>query len=520
NKNGDSPVDWSCPVSQGIPDKNDILDMMVHIRRAGPGTTDSLWMFGGLSLDNTTGNRYFDFEMYQTDIYYDRGTRQFYNYGPDAGHTSWQFDATGNITRPGDIIFSAEYQSASLSNIEARIWVNRSALSITPVSFDWAGQFDGGTSGATYGYASIKPKAAGTYYTGLQCANATWAGPFGVILQNDALVTDYDAKQYVEFSVNLTKLGLDPVTLLGSNSCGMPFRRILVKTRSSASFTAELKDFVGPFDFFLAPRVQAKTATPYICEGSNIAQIDVTNPVATSFYQWTTPDGNIVSSPTGPTIYVNKPGVYIVTQYLQQGCSAYASDTVRVNSLTMCEVLTANRVYDFRGTTVQNRIVLNWKVQDNQQANFFDVQRSTDGIVYHTVATVANQQKGTYNFQDSVVPKTPLYYRIKLINKDKLTNVSNALRFSTETNNTSRLQVHPNPVKDDMHLQVFSAAAVKMNVAVYNAAGNVVLSTTAYAKQGTNTISLQNAGNRASGICLVVVDLNGELLYQKVLFTK
>src|SRR5215204_6328813 len=170
NKNGDNPANWSCPVSQGIPDKNDILDMFVHVRRAGPNKIDSLWMFGGLSLDNTTGQRYFDFEMYQTDIYYDRPSRKFYGYGPDAGHTSWQFDAAGNITIPGDIIFSAEYQSSSLTNIEARIWVNRSALSFTPVSFDWTGQFDGASSGATYGYASIRPKAAGTYYTGLQCA--------------------------------------------------------------------------------------------------------------------------------------------------------------------------------------------------------------------------------------------------------------------------------------------------------------------------------------------------------------
>ncbi len=36
----------------------------------------------------------------------------------------------------------------------------------------------------------------------------------------------------MEFSVNLTKLGLDPVTLLGGDDCGMPFRRILVKGRS------------------------------------------------------------------------------------------------------------------------------------------------------------------------------------------------------------------------------------------------------------------------------------------------
>jgi hypothetical protein len=226
NKNGDNPAVWSCPVSQGIPDKNDILDMFVHVRRAGPTTTDSLWMFGGLSLDNTTGNRYFDFEMYQTDIYYNRPTQQFFGYGPDAGHTSWEFDAAGNVTKPAISYLAPEYQSSSLTFLEARIWVNKSALLMTPAEFSWSGKFDGASAGATYGYASILPKdVTGTYYTGLQCGNATWGGPFSIVLQNDAVVTTYVAKQFVEFSVNLTKLGLDPVTLLGGNVCGMPFRR-------------------------------------------------------------------------------------------------------------------------------------------------------------------------------------------------------------------------------------------------------------------------------------------------------
>ena len=64
NKNGMTPATWTCPVAQNIPDKNDILDGFAHVRRAGPNVTDSLWMFGGMSLDNTTGNRYFDFELY------------------------------------------------------------------------------------------------------------------------------------------------------------------------------------------------------------------------------------------------------------------------------------------------------------------------------------------------------------------------------------------------------------------------------------------------------------------------
>ncbi|MGZ3840261.1 MAG: hypothetical protein ACXVBI_16935, partial [Flavisolibacter sp.] len=157
DKNGDSPVNWSGGI-QSIPDKNDILDMFMHVRRAGSTATDSLWMFGGISLDNTTGNRYFDFEMYQTDINYDRASHAWYGYGPDAGHTSWKFDASGNIIKPGDIIFSASYQSSALTNIEARIWVDRAALSITPASFNWSGQFDGAATGSQFGYASILPK--------------------------------------------------------------------------------------------------------------------------------------------------------------------------------------------------------------------------------------------------------------------------------------------------------------------------------------------------------------------------
>src|SRR5687767_6598160 len=56
SKNGQSPVDWTADI-QSIPDKNDILDMFMHIRRNGPTSTDSLWMFGGLSIENTQGNR-------------------------------------------------------------------------------------------------------------------------------------------------------------------------------------------------------------------------------------------------------------------------------------------------------------------------------------------------------------------------------------------------------------------------------------------------------------------------------
>lgn len=521
NKNGDNPKDWSCPVSQGIPDKNDILDMMVHIRRAGPTATDSLWMFGGLSLDNTTGNRYFDFEMYQTDIYYDRGTRKFYGYGADDGHTSWQFDAAGNITRPGDIIFSAEYQSSSLTNVEARIWIHRSSLSLIPAAFNWTGVFDGAGNGAPYGYAIIQPKSTGTYYTGLQCPNNTWTGPFASILQDESVVTDYTAKQFVEFSVNLTKLGLDPVTLLGGTACGMPFRRVLVKTRASASFTAELKDFVGPFDLFMAPKVNILTETPIICNMGSIGEVHVTNPVATSTYVWYTPDGSIISSNTGTSIYIDRPGRYIVRQYLQAGCAEYAADTVDVAAFTLCDVL-AGDFLDLKGVYDNGNAQLNWKVANNQLAQYFEIQRSYDGVNFFTIDKVYKDNKqsaaASYQYNDAgVSPGTGnIFYRIILLSSTNKPKYSNTIVIATADLRKNVVNLFPNPVKDNAQLQVSSLSNAKLRIDIFDAAGRAISSQTAIVQKGNNVLVLDGLAHQPNGIYVALIRIGEETYNKKI----
>lgn len=520
NKNGMSPAVWTCPVSQGIPDKNDILDMFVHVRRAGPSRSDSLWLFGGLSLDNTTGQRYIDFEMYQTDIYYDRTTRRFYGYGADDGHTAWLFDTNGEIIRPGDIIFTAEYQSSSLTNIEARIWVHNSSLSITPNSFTWGGLFDGASSGAAYGYANIMPLGGGTYYTGLQCGTNTWGGPFNIILQDHSMVTHYDARQFVEFSVNLTKLGLDPVTLLGGNECGMPFRRILVKTRASAAFTAELKDFVGPFDFFLAPRVEADTETPSICDTGSVAEIYVTNPVSTSVYQWYTPDGNIISSPTGTSIYVDTPGMYIVRQYLQDGCAEYAVDTIMVEAFDPCGVL-ANNMYGLKGVYTNNNVQLDWKVLNNSMVRYFDVQRSTDGINFTTIARINARddlsQDAAYWYTDPDASGRVVYYRIRMMTSASSIQYSNVIRMDLRALATTGVTIAPNPVKDVMQIQISSVANNRLNIDIFDQSGKRVISRRGFVQQGNSSLTIDEISNYPRGVYMVLVTVGDEIFREKVL---
>lgn len=444
NKNGMSPQSWSTPVSQGIPDKNDILDMYMHVRRDGPNSTDSLWMFGGVSIDNTTGNRYFDFEMYQTDITYNRPTLSFTGYGPDAGHTSWLFDAGGNILKAGDVIFTAEYGSSSLSFIQARIWVHQSALSITPAAFSWGGDFDGGGPGATYGYASIVPKTAGDFYTGLQSANNTWAGPFQVVLQNNTVVANYTARQFMEFSVNLSKLGLDPL-VTSNDPCAMPFRRVLVKSRASTSFTAELKDFVGPFSFFRAPAAELATDFPSLCL-PGVATIWVSNPLVTSIYTWRALSGNIVSDTIGTSIQVDQPGLYIVSQELMDSCgSVYVRDTMLIRFGTNCTIL-PSQINRFDVKQMQAAYNISWGTDVAAAGETFYVERSEDGIRFERIAGFPSNTTGDYSYADPLRINGPplLFYRIKQVSANGRVTYSRIIRVADASN--TEIIIGPNPV--------------------------------------------------------------------------
>lgn len=523
DKNGMSPASWTGGV-QSIPDKNDILDIFVHVRRAGPNTTDSLWLFGGISLDNTTGNRYFDFEMYQTDIYYDRVSGKWFGYGPDAGHTSWEFDAAGNITKPGDIIFSAEYQSSTLSNVEARIWVSRTVWqTVTPAAFNWSGQFDGDGAGSAYGYASIVPKTVGAFYFGLGSSNNTWTGPFRGVLQNNTLITNYARDQFMEFGVNLSKLGLDPAGMIGGDICGTPFNRIVVKTRSSASFTSELKDFVAPTDLFLAPRAEVETQTPYLCDTGSISNIYVRNPVLTSVYEWSTPNGNIVGSTTGPSVYVDTPGIYIVVQRLQAGCSEYARDTIEIFPLTNCEILQRN-LFDFTAVTKRNIVVLKWKVLQNNIISHFDVERSTDGLHFTSVGSVVaypdQPENASYNFTDTLINQSNYYYRVRLNEKGTLKRYSQVIRISPLQDNGGYMKVHPNPSTGYFQLQVNSMFRRQVLFTVYDQAGKAVFTDRKILEQGHNLLLFDDLMGEPPGIYQLVMSSGGEISSQKIVLLR
>jgi Secretion system C-terminal sorting domain len=506
NKNGMNPSNWSCPVAQNIPDKNDILDVFTHIRRAGPNVTDSLWMFGGISIQNTSGNRYFDFELYQTDIFYDRPNRVFGGYGPDAGHTAWVFDVAGNVVRAGDIIFSAEFGGSSLTLIEARIWVNNAALSINPVNFNWAGQFDGASSGATYGYASIRPKTAGAFYTGIQSVAGTWAGPFALVQQDNSVVANYVANQFLEISVNLTKLGIDPGNF-SNNPCGTPFRRVLVKTRASSAFTAELKDFVAPYRMFDYPPVDAYTPFIYYCEVFPPTNIYVINPNPTSIYTWSTPNGRILGPTIGTSIVVDTPGIYYVSQQLHIQCPYYTRDSVVMLFDSICMILDV-KLLNFKVGHINNDVELKWEVSNNKEAANFEIEYSLNNRDFTQLAVLnaANEpDRANYSFRYpfSTTASPIVFYRIRANGINGKIKYSNIIALRDKDIQNNEVTVFPNPTTGEAWLSYKASQNELAELSIWNAQGKLVSYTRSEIHVGENILKLPSLAGKPGGVYFV-----------------
>jgi hypothetical protein len=345
-----------------------------------------------------------------------------------------------------------------------------------------------------------------------------------LLLGDNSYVTTYTARQFLEFSVDLTTLGLDPVTLLGGNACGMPFRRILVKSRASSSFTASLKDFVGPFDFFLAPRADVAADVPVFCGFLGVSELQVTNAISTSIYTWSTPDGHIIGSNLGPNITVDQPGTYIVTQQLSNGCSTYATDTMTIIFDPSCVIL-ESKLLNFEASKKSSNVNLQWTVAQNQDSRYFEVQRSTDGENFTTVSRVdvnPDLRTADYSAVDdiSAVKGAYVYYRLKMKSNMGYTKYSKVVPVALTEFTAKGISIAPNPIHDVMNVSISADADKQLELHIYDFAGRLVRTHRSQVSKGNSTVTLNGFKEWQKGIYAVKVTIGDESYIEKIIITR
>ncbi len=303
--------------------------------------------------------------------------------------------------------------------------------------------------------------------------------------------------------------------------CGTPFNRLVVKTRASASFTAELKDFVAPTDLFLAPRANAVADVPVFCGSpDNVSYLQVLNPTASSVYTWTTTNGNIVGNPVSSSITVDTTGSYIVTQQLMTGCSAYATDTVLIVYDASCVPL-VNGLMEFKGTIYNKKSQLSWIIASNETTKLFEVQRSTNGTSFYTVkildAMPSQKALVDYAAEDDIahIKTATIFYRLKVTRINGATEVSKVIKLQNEEERES-LSAFPNPVQTNLQISISSLKPSLCHVVVYDISGKEVFKKQVFLKEGRNNYTITETAKWQKGAYILSAQTD-RVLHRKVI---
>lgn len=458
SKNAQDPAVWGTGIANVL-GKNDLLDVAGFMRRNGTSLLGDLWFYGLITRAEPGGSAYVDFEFYVENLTY--GTSGFSSGGPQMGHTAFTFDNTGRITKLGDVIFNVSMgNGGTQANVELRIWVSRTDYNTflanrQNLPFTFGSSFDGALTGAPYGYATVIPNlydACG--YVNL-AAQTPLTPPWGHKgTKSNTLQTNFLEYAVTEVGLNMSTYGIDSRYINGADLCDFPYQTFIVKSRSSEAFTAQLKDFAGPYAW-AKPSAVAVASGQLSCLNTT-TQVSVTPVRSDVTYSWSTLDGNIIGSTTTSTITVDRPGTYTLHYNLPTNCPADpvsvvvgydATKPFFVNVAAQGSVACSgsNGTIDLSVTGATAPYTYAWSNSATTQdlsgltPNTYSVTvtdaagctktaqatvlAATPIVVTETVTNVLCNSQSTGNIQLNVSGKSPLYYAWSNGNVSK--NISN-----------------------------------------------------------------------------------------------
>ncbi|MES2410470.1 MAG: hypothetical protein V4535_03405, partial [Bacteroidota bacterium] len=277
-KYNDNPnTQWSW-VSAAAGGKEDINNVYLHL--GNDPSNNHQWIIFASDRKTTTGTSYLDFEFFQ-NTFSANANGTFTSAGPHNGRTN------------GDILLSVEYTGGgSTATVRLYLWSNTAyVLQNSPTS----------------GFGQVNTVNV-TTITG---------GAFGL--------NQYTPYQFVEGAIDMTDL------LNVTNNCsGGTFGNLLVKTKTSASASAGLSDFAGPFPIQLVLGTAEIIGGPF-CKDAASAILSV---IGVQGGTYSAPSGLIINATTGVIDLANSStGTYTVTySFTTGGCIKTVTKQVEIYS--------------------------------------------------------------------------------------------------------------------------------------------------------------------------------------------
>ncbi len=241
-------------------------------------------------------------------------------------------------------------------------------------------------------------------------------------------------------------------------------------------------------------------------------------------------EGNLVFNADGSFTFTPAPGftgglVSFTYRAIDNGYEPATSAntaTVRLNyPIGAPPILLPVKLVSFNGSVNKNRTQLEWLVAENETAKTFEVQKSTNGTDFTTVAIIHGTQKSgneTYTFTETI-SSTRVLYRLKMYDQDSKAEYSKVLAFNTGNVSATSLKVLTNPVKDKLVISFTQETSEVAQVTIYDNQGRIMQKQNLNAYQGVNTHTIALNGSYRSGLYIVELVTRSGKLSEKIIYS-
>lgn len=162
------------------------------------------------------------------------------------------------------------------------------------------------------------------------------------------------------------------------------------------------------------------------------------------------------------------------------------------NPAVFCGTVLPVKLSNFTGFLNNNKVTLQWTVQQNESADRFEVERSDDAVHFRTAGLVFSTSKtGTeqYPYTESLLsPKS--YYRLKMMDKSGAVNYSAIVMLQQGTGTGPKPVLAGNPVTDQLRISLPGGNEEKVTVRLLDMTGRQLLQQSFPAAEGNSQLSL------------------------------
>jgi hypothetical protein len=174
------------------------------------------------------------------------------------------------------------------------------------------------------------------------------------------------------------------------------------------------------------------------------------------------------------------------------------------------------------GKSEGGRVDLKWELNNNEDVEFFELQRSIDAIDFQTIATVnanhSGQSSAKYIYSDNQVTNANhAYYRVRAVLKSGIRNYSNIANILIANKLLLVSAPNPNPFIDRLDCVLSAKTKESITARIVDQRGSVVKQQVIECIPGENKININNLAHLKPGMYILEFRIDEQVVRSKLI---